>query len=516
MPQTKPRYFCYGGLMSNNQESPLSAWIIFPHHLSEKREGIKINHHVFLVEEYLFFKQYKFHKQKLIFHRASMKAYEAFLKSHGYSTRYIDARDNTSDIRLLLEELFKKGYRDIHFYDPCDDWLTQRMEKTASEKNLLLHVHESPLFINSRQDLDEYAKGRKSYFQTDFYTYQRKKRNILVTETGQPIHGKWSFDQDNRKPYPKQKTPPALPAPHPDFYIQEATDYVCQHFPENPGNPAFTIPYPVTFEGAQQWFNDFLQERFHSFGEYEDAMVADQPVLHHSVISPLLNVGLLDPSEVIQKAIEYAQLHSIPFNSLEGFVRQILGWREFIRYVYIREGRRQRTRNFWGFQNPMPPAFYTAQTGITPVDNAIQKALDTAYNHHIERLMILSNFMLLSDIRPDDVYQWFMEMYIDAYDWVMVPNVYGMGQFSDGGLMCTKPYVSGSNYILKMSHYTKDTAWTETWDALFWRFLHVNRNFLKKNPRLSMLITTFDKWPEEKRERYLEKANDFLNKPADA
>jgi deoxyribodipyrimidine photolyase-related protein len=159
----------------------------------------------------------------------------------------------------------------------------------------------------------------------------------------------------------------------------------------------------------------------------------------------------------------------------------------------------------------MPEVFYSAKTGMKPVDDAIKKLLKTAYNHHIERLMVLSNFMLLCEIHPDDVYRWFMELYIDAYDWVMVPNVYGMAQFSDGGLMVTKPYISSSNYILKMSDYKKDPSWSDIWDALFWRFLIVNRDFFKRNQRLSMLIKTFDKWPEDKKNVLMSRAENYLN-----
>lgn len=164
-------------------------------------------------------------------------------------------------------------------------------------------------------------------------------------------------------------------------------------------------------------------------------------------------------------------------NSLEGFVRQVLGWREFIRGIYHVVGSKQRTTNYWGFTRKIPQSFYDGTTGIVPLDNVIQKLVKTGYSHHIERLMVLSNFMLLCEFDPDEVYRWFMEMYIDAYDWVMVPNVYGMGQFADGGLMCTKPYISGSNYVLKMSDYKKDGKWTEIWDGLFWRFMHVHRDF---------------------------------------
>ncbi|HVZ25676.1 MAG TPA: FAD-binding domain-containing protein, partial [Sediminibacterium sp.] len=293
-------------------------------------------------------------------------------------------------------------------------------------------------------------------------------------------------------------------------YHLEAAAYVTANFPSNHGVIDKAYFYPVTHAQALEALNDFLRYRFREFGDYEDAIVKDEMHLHHSVLSPLLNAGLLLPEQVIQAALAHAAEYDIPYNSLEGFIRQILGWREFVRMVYVREGSRQRTANFWGFKRKIPDCFYTGNTGIDPVDATIRKLKKSAYNHHIERLMVLSNFMLLCEFDPDEVYRWFMEMYIDAYDWVMVPNIYGMGQFADGGLMCTKPYISGSNYILKMSDYRKDAAWAGIWDALFWRFMHVHRSFFLQNPRLGMLVRTFDKWEPAKQAAVLRKADAFL------
>jgi deoxyribodipyrimidine photolyase-related protein len=217
-------------------------------------------------------------------------------------------------------------------------------------------------------------------------------------------------------------------------------------------------------------------------------------VLHHSLLSPLLNIGLLTPMQVVNAAVA----QGAPLNSTEGFIRQIIGWREFIRGVYIYTGVRERTTNFWKFSRPLPVSFYQASTGIPPLDNTIRRVLQTGYCHHIERLMILGNYMLLTETDPDAVYQWFMELFIDAYDWVMVPNVYGMSQFADGGLMATKPYISGSSYILKMSNYRKGD-WTAVWDALFWNFMNRQRDFFLSNPRLGMLIKTYDKMSAERK-----------------
>jgi deoxyribodipyrimidine photolyase-related protein len=224
----------------------------------------------------------------------------------------------------------------------------------------------------------------------------------------------------------------------------------------------------------------------------------------------MLNIGLLSPSQIIDKAIAYARDHDIPVNSLEGFVRQILGWREYIRAVYTAKGTTERKKNYWSHQRKIPPSFWSGTTGIVPVDDAIKRLLSTGYNHHIERLMVLGNFMLLCEFDPDEVYKWFMEMYIDSYDWVMVPNVYGMSQYADGGMMSTKPYISGSNYIMKMSNYAKG-EWSEIWDALFWRFIYKHKEMFAKNPRMSMMAVQVNKMDEEKLKQHLNRAEMFLS-----
>ena len=245
------------------------------------------------------------------------------------------------------------------------------------------------------------------------------------------------------------------------------------------------------------------------FGVYEDAIVKEEHILNHSLLSPLINIGLLNPSEVIENAIDYAKSNDVPINSTEGFVRQILGWREFIRGVYEVKGTEERTKNFWNLKRKIPSSFYDGSTGIKPVDDVIKKINKTAYAHHIERLMILGNFMVLCEFDPDDVYQWFMELFIDAYDWVMVPNVYGMSLFADGGLMSTKPYISSSNYIMKMSNYSKGN-WQEVWDGLFWTFMDKHRNFFESNPRLGMLLGNLDRMKKDTLENHFNNAEKFL------
>ena len=267
--------------------------------------------------------------------------------------------------------------------------------------------------------------------------------------------------------------------------------------------------YPTNYKSAKQWFLKFLNERFNEFGPYEDSIVKEESFLNHSLLSPLINSGLLTPEFIIKESIDFYNKNGIMINSCEGFIRQIIGWREFIRGIYFCKGNEERTKNFWSFKRKISNSFYNGNTGIEPVDDTIKKINKTAYAHHIERLMIMGNFMLLCEFDPDEVYKWFMELFIDAYDWVMVPNVYGMSQFADGGLFATKPYISGSSYLMKMSDYPK-ADWQPIWDALFWRFMDVNRLFFMKNPRLGLLIKTFDKMSDQKKNELYTTADKFL------
>ena len=218
---------------------------------------------------------------------------------------------------------------------------------------------------------------------------------------------------------------------------------------------------------------------------------------------------MLTPDFVVQKALEHSKQYDIPMNSLEGFIRQIIGWREYVRAVYSLVGRKQRTTNFWGHTRKIPKSFWNATTGIEPIDTVIQRVLDTGYCHHIERLMVVGNFMLLCEFDPDEVYRWFMELFIDSYDWVMVPNVYGMSQYADGGLIVTKPYISSSNYILRMSDF-KPGRWCEIWDGLYWHFVHKQRIFFQTNPRLGMMVHQLDRMDKVKLNNHIKVASKFL------
>lgn len=260
------------------------------------------------------------------------------------------------------------------------------------------------------------------------------------------------------------------------------------------------------------WLQDFLNKRFENFGPYEDAIPKDSDFVFHSVLTPYLNCGLLTPQEVIQATLMHAQKKKVPLASTEGFIRQIIGWREFIRGIYQNFSEQQDTRNFFNHEKKLTPHWYKGDTGIAPLDQSIQKVLRLGYSHHIERLMVVGSLMLLLEIDPREAHRWFMEMYIDSSDWVMGPNVYGMALFSDGGIFATKPYFCGSNYYRKMGGYKPSESWCDAVDGLYWGFVEKHKVLFLKNPRLSMMVRTVEKMDPAKKKKIFKAADELRKK----
>lgn len=485
-------------------ERNLSAALVYPHQLWRNHPAASHVDTVILVEDPLFFTQFRFHAQKLVLHRASMSEFLGFYRKQGKSVYRIEASQlkNTSDIGPLLQNMGIKGVKVV---EPTDVWLRQGIVRGCKKCDIEIEWCTDSSFFTSREIIEEWAQTQKSFYFTNFYIQQRKRLNILLDKHKKPLGGKWTFDVENRKKLPKGISIPGIECLDERQSVKEAREYVEANFPEALGE-IHPFLYPVTFEDSQEWLTTFITKRLRRFGDYEDAISSQEAFLFHSVLTPILNIGLLTPEEICQAAIENSQ--DVPLNSLEGFIRQVIGWREFVRLVYCAVGSTQRTANSWDFSLALPESFYTGSTGVIPFDNSIKKVLKFGYCHHIERLMVLGNFMLLCEIAPDQVYQWFMEMFVDSYDWVMVPNIYGMSQHADGGLMTTKPYISGSSYILRMSNYKKGT-WCEIWDALYWRFIDRQREFFSKNPRMRVMTAQLDKMGSN-RERHLRIADDFL------
>ncbi len=481
------------------------ATLIFPHHLFEAHPGLKAGQRVVLVEHPRFFTELRFHKKKLLLHRASMRAYRDGLLRGGYKVDCLDSGE--AGLGEGLRRLSAQGVKTLEVVDVVDGKLQEETEQAAGAAGLELRWLPTPAFLSGPEWLAETLGGGRRYSMASFYIAQRKRLGVLVRD-GKPVGGKWSFDAENRKTLPRGLPVPPLPAAGPDEHTREAKAYVERAFPDNPGS-AEGFFYPVTARQAHGWLADFLRRRLRRFGDYQDAMARAEPFLFHSLLSPAINIGLLTPWQVLDATLAYARDNPVPINCLEGFVRQIIGWREFMRGVYLLEGARQRRSNFWGHQRPMPASLYAGTTGIEPVDVALGRLKRNAYLHHIERLMILGNFMLLCEIHPEAVYRWFMELFIDAYDWVMVPNVYGMSQYADGGLITTKPYLSSSAYIRRMSDFPKG-PWCEVWDGLYWRFIHKHRDFFDRSPRMRVMSVQLERMGARKLRRHLAAAERFL------
>ncbi|MGI9265423.1 MAG: cryptochrome/photolyase family protein, partial [Gammaproteobacteria bacterium] len=370
-------------------------------------------------------------------------------------------------------------------------------------------VLRSPMFLCSRSAFSKWVQPRSRPRMADFYKQQRRDLGILLNERGKPLGGRWSFDQDNRRSLPGNMPVASLPKVEPKKLLRDVCKVVQKTFPDHPGSvDGFWLPY--TSNDAKRWLDDFLEHRFTQFGDFQDAIARRSDTTFHSVLAPLLNCGLLTPDQVVRRALRFAEVQQIELNNTEGFVRQIIGWREFVRGIYRHYGDIQERRNFWGHKRGLTRDWYEGSTGLDPLDDVIKKANRTGYAHHIERLMVVGNLMTLCEIEPRTAHDWFMEMFVDSDSWVMGPNVYGMALHSDGGLFATKPYICSSNYLLKMSDYQRGD-WCSTIDALFWRFVGRHRAYFKSQPRLSMMARRYESFDASRRDRIDRTAQAFLD-----
>ncbi len=472
---------------------------------------------VFMAEDEGLCTHFKFHKHKLILILAAMRHHRDALREKGATVEYRELQQQGESQpyeEKLWQAIQKYGTSELHTYVIEDYGMRDRLQSFCATHNLKLITYDSPLFLTTHDQFQDYRSRYKRLFMGDFYKIQRRRLGILVDKAGEPEGGQWSYDDQNRKPLPKKIEVPQVTFPTQTQHVKAVGALVEAKFPDHPGQSA-NFWLPVTHQDALAWLYQFLTERFVHFGLYEDALSTKDPFVFHSVISPMLNLGILTPQEVIQAALDYATNHEIPLNSLEGFIRQIIGWREYIRGVYHAISPTQRQQNVLKHTRQLTADWYNGTTGLDPVDQVIKRVQQRGWAHHIERLMVMSNAMLLAEVHPDAVFRWFMELFVDSADWVMVPNVYGMGQFADGGQMMTKPYMSGSNYLNKMGDYAKGD-WCEVWDGLYWRFVDRKKDMLKRNPRLSMMVKTLEKMDSGRRLKIFAKAEAFIeSKTAD-
>ncbi len=485
------------------------GWLVLPDQLFEPNllPAIDIAH-VLCREDMRLIAHEKFHVQRTVFYIAAMRCYADDLNKHGLNvTREPLEPSEHSYAEHVVRWARAHKLAVMHSFEIINKWQRVPLEEALREANIAYVAHPSPMFLTSTPQFAAYLKGSKRPFMKTFYERQRKRLNVLIHPDERPLGGKWSFDEDNRKPLPAQVVLPDVPKPQANRHRDDAQVLCAKLFGHNPGSEA--EPWlPVTRLEASAWLESFLESRFSLFGPYEDALSHRGDVLFHSVLTPFLNVGLLTPQEVIERAQKSARDHDVPLNSLEGFLRQVIGWREFIRGIYEAHSERQNKLNFFNHGKKLSGAWYQGDTGIPPLDDTLSKVIRLGWAHHIERLMVVGNLMLLLEVHPHEAHRWFMEMFVDSSEWVMGPNVYGMALFSDGGIFATKPYICGSNYYRKMGNYGKG-AWCDGVDGLYWRFIERHSTFLRNNARMHFAVQTQQRMPEARKVRIYQAADEL-------
>lgn len=477
-----------------------TIFIIFPIHLFKNIKELKNHKNVLLIEEPRYFTDFNFHKLKLAYHRATMKKYEDYLINNDIKVSY----KNFDTIDKTFYKKLSQQYDEIYYYNPTD----YELEEKLKFKNFIQLPSQNFLITKELTDENKILfYNNQKYNFMNFYKWQRKRLNILIKKDEKPVGDKWTFDKENRKALPKGielSSPKTLN----NEYIEEAIKYVNKHFKDNYGSLEHFI-YPISHDQAKKWLINFLDKKFKNFGKYEDAIDKDNNFVFHSILSPMMNIGLLTDNEVIEETLKYEK--NTPVEAFEGFIRQIIGWRNYVLMMYFYEHTKMEKNNFLKAKMALPfQKFWEGTTGIEPVDNAIHEIEKYAYTHHIIRLMVLGNFMLLLGIKPKDVYTIFMEWAIDAYAWVMYANVYGMSQHSSGNIMMTRPYFSSSNYILRMSNYKKNEDWCVIFDCLYYYFINKHQKYLKTNYSTIQMVNAWNR--KENKKEILNIANQYIKK----
>lgn len=475
---------------------------LFPLKLIQKK--LKNIEHIYLIEEPRFFTDFRFHKLKIMYHRASMKKYKDTIKSIDVS--YIDYHN--VDIKLYDKLNTDKTY----YFNPIDHKLFNKFKKYLNKSNMIDSINFLLIPNEIEENKDIFYRNDK-YSHESFYKFQRQRLDILM-KNNKPVGDKWSYDTENRKPLPKKITIPPIPKNKKDKYYKEALVYIEKNFPANYGSTS-EWPFPIDTVNAIKWLKNFIDKRLVHFGPYEDAVDPSNPFLFHSVLSPMMNIGILPDILVVKITNDYYIKHKtkIPIASFEGFIRQVIGWRNYVYSIYMLEPTMY-NKNFLNFNNKIDERYWLATTDIKPIDTIITNIVKYSYVHHIERLMYLGNWFLINMIDPKEVYRIFMEWTIDAYDWVMVPNVMGMSQYADGGRMMTRIYFSSSNYIDKMSTFKKSKTedWWKIWDAIYYSFINKNIGILENNYATARQVKHWKNKTQSEKNKLLQIAHDYQKK----
>ncbi len=470
----------------------------------------KKDYHFFMAEDYGLCTYEKHHKLKILLFLSSMRSYFDNLKKNNFKATYSKIEDSDFKLDYLskIQKIIKKNrIKELYCFEIEDKPFEKKILDFGKKSKIKINIITSPMFLNSRADFKNYLSKSKKPFMAVFYKETRKKMNILMNGDA-PIGGKWSFDEDNRKKLPKNIKVPPFPKISQSKHTLNLKSSIEKIFAKHPGSTK-NFWFATEYKDVLKLLDFFIKEKSNLFGDYEDAVDQSNNILFHSALSPYINLGIITPEIILEKILNSHKKNKIRLNSLEGYIRQVIGWREFMRGIYQNYYKELETGNFFKHSRKMKSSWYQGNTGLPPLDYSINNANYNGWSHHIERLMILSNIMNLCEIKPIYVYKWFMEMFVDSSDWVMSPNVYGMGLFSDGGIFATKPYICGSSYFLKMMDFKKGD-WCNIMDGLYWRFINKNRNFFLKNPRLSMMVRIYDKMNLPRKKTILAAADKFI------
>jgi len=484
--------------------------------LSALREADKIRDVVVMAEVMEEASYVPHHPKKIAFLFAAMRKFAAELRADGWDVRYITLDEgHTSIVSALLAVAGDTGAAEVLATEP-GEW---RVISALEDSPVPVHQFPDDRFLCSHAEFDAWAEGRKQLRMEYFYRDMRRKTGLLM-DGDQPEGGKWNYDHDNRKPAPDEVTHEGPLQFQTDETTREVLDLVDARFADNFGTLR-PFSFATDRAGARAALTHFIDHALPKYGDFQDAMLTDNRFLYHSVISMYINAGLLPWREACDAAEAAYRAGHAPLNAVEGFIRQIIGWREYMRGIYFREGPDYMHRNLLGHTRKLPALYWGADTRMKCMSTAVAATRDEAYAHHIQRLMVTGNFALLAGIDPFEVHEWYLAVYADAYEWVEAPNVIGMSQFADGGIVGSKPYVSGGNYISKMSDHCKTCAYKVKekvgddacpFNALYWAFLNRHRERFAKNPRMAQMYRTWDRMDDTHCAEVLDRADRFLAK----
>lgn len=483
-----------------------NALILYPNQLfpGDKLPEVQT---VVIVEEPLFFGmdsegRSRLHKQKLILQRASMQRYvEEVLWPAKIDVDYVelDVFMKTGDV---LDRV--KNFEHVYIFDPVDEVLTERLLQARRERETGPPVEflPSPNFYLKEQEIREYLEAHHKSFDS-FYQWQRERFNILIGEDYKPVGGKWKLESKQTK-LSADETPPNFAVFGDNKHAQDAIHWAEEHFPDNPGETDFI--WPTNHAEAAEWLEDFLQNRLDNYASHQDAINNHAPWLFHSALSSSLNLGLLSPQQVVESALNRHVKKPVQLANLENFVRQILGWREYMRGLYVTKRASLSLSDPFKSQRRLTDAWYTGKTGLPPFDDLAHKLQGHGYAHQAERQMIAGNLMILCEINPEDINKWFSELFVDAYDWITLPSIYNLSQFTDGNANIA---ISPSNVILDISNHERG-EWSNVWDGLYWRFIEKHREVLKHSARMRPIVQRLERLDADQKRIINYRAEDFL------